>query len=125
MRRMRPRTLLACGLLAAALGLAAERIGAQREEYPRPANHVLVFENAFVRVFDIRMAPGASEAVHRHERGLTIALSDYENETTSVPDGRVTRSRTPFGEVRWAEPVVHAARNVGATEQRVIRIELK
>jgi hypothetical protein len=27
--------------------------------------------------------------------------------------------------VRWAEPVVHAARNVGATEQRVIRIELK
>jgi hypothetical protein len=84
-----------------------------------------MFENPFVRVFDIRMAPGMAEAVHRHERGLTISLSDYENETTAVPSGQVSRGRTQFGEVRWAEPVVHAAKNVGMTEQRVIRIELK
>ncbi len=125
MRAMRVRTAVLGTLCAAVLvGWAATRVGAQRDEYPRPANHRLLFENPFVRVFDIRMAAGAAEAVHRHERGLTIALSDYENETT-VPGGRAVRSRTAFGEVRWAEPVVHAARNVGTTEQRVIRIELK
>ncbi len=107
------------------VGLASGLARAQREEYPRPPNHKLLFENMFVRVFDIRMAPGTSEAVHRHERGVTIALSDYENETTAVPGGQVNHGRTTFGEVRWAEPVVHAARNVGTTEQRVIRIELK
>lgn len=125
MRAMRLQTAALGALCAAVLvGGAAARVGAQREEYPRPANHRLLFENTFVRVFDIRMAPGTSEAVHRHERGLTIALSDYENETT-VPGGQAVRSRTAFGEVRWAEPVVHAARNIGTTEQRVIRIEVK
>jgi hypothetical protein len=107
------------------VGLVSALPGAQREEYPRPPNHKLLFENTFVRVFDIRMAPGTSEAVHRHERGLTIALSDYENETTAAPGGQVNRGKTAFGDVRWAEPVVHSARNVGTTEQRVIRIELK
>jgi beta-alanine degradation protein BauB len=115
----------AAGLCVIGVVLAAALAGAQREEYPRPPNHKLLFENTFVRVFDIRMAPGTSEAVHRHERGLTVALSDYENETTAVPGGQVNRGKTAFGDVRWAEPVVHSARNVGTTEQRVIRIELK
>jgi hypothetical protein len=32
---------------------------------------------------------------------------------------------TEFGEVKWAEPVTHEARNTGRTEQHVVRIELK
>jgi hypothetical protein len=55
---------------------------------------------------------------------LTIALSDYDNET-KTPDGRVNHGHSKFGDVRWAEPVTHDARNVGSTEQHVIRIELK
>src|SRR4051812_39264401 len=58
-------------------------------------------------------------------RGVTIALSDYDNEARTVVEGRVTRSHTRFGEVKWAEPVTHEARNTGATEQHVVRIELK
>jgi hypothetical protein len=122
---MRTRTLtvmMAAGVLAAG-GWSA--LGAGQDQYPRPANHTLLMENAFVRVFEIRMRPGMAEARHRHERGLTIALSEYENETTAWPSGQVSRSRARFGEVRWAEPVVHEARNVGTTEQHVIRIELK
>jgi beta-alanine degradation protein BauB len=122
---MMGRSTLALGVCGLAFMATSALVGAQREEYPRPPNHKLLFENPFVRVFDIRMAPGTSEAVHRHERGLTIALSDYENETTAVPGGQVSKGRTQFGEVRWAEPVVHSAKNVGTTEQRVIRIELK
>jgi hypothetical protein len=88
------------------------------------AEQKLVLENDFVRVFDIRVAPGVFEPMHSHARGITIALSDYQNEATS-PEGKVSRSQAKFGDVRWVEAVTHSARNTGSTEQRVIRIELK
>ena len=85
----------------------------------------VVLENDLVRVLEIRVPPGVAEAAHSHERGVTVALSDYDNETKTVPGGAVTRRHTSFGEVKWADPVTHEARNTGATEQHVIRIELK
>src|SRR5262249_2619169 len=66
-----------------------------------------------------------SEERHSHGMGVTIALSDYDNELTSFPDGGITKRHTKFGEVRWADPVTHEARNTGITEQRVIRVEFK
>jgi ketosteroid isomerase-like protein len=93
--------------------------------HPHPDTQTLLFENAFVRVFDIRVPAGVFEPRHSHARGVTIALSEYDNETKSVPDGRVNRGHSKFGDVRWAEPVTHEARNVGTTEQHVVRIELK
>ena len=76
-------------------------------------------------MFEIRVPAGVAEPRHAHARGLTIALSDYDNETKSFPDGRVNRGHSAFGQVRWAEPADHEAKNVGTTEQHVIRIELK
>lgn len=119
------RRLVLAATLCALPVLYWHTLHAQQPDYPRPANHKLIMENALVRVFDIRMAPGMSEARHRHQRGLTIALSDYDNETVTYPSGEVRRSHTAFGDVRWAEPVVHEARNVGTTEQRGIPIEIK
>jgi hypothetical protein len=110
--------------VAAILG-GIRLLHAQQEALVLPDTQKLLLENPFVRVFEIRVPSGTFEARHSHGRGLTIALSDYDNETTSYPDGRVNRRHTNFGEVRWAEPVTHEARNVGTTEQRVIRIELK
>jgi hypothetical protein len=102
---------------------AAWLCGAQPQ--PNVETQKVVLDNEFVRVLDIRVPPGVFEARHSHARGVTIALSDYDNQTVGYPDGRVNRSHTKFGEVRWAEPVTHEARNTGATEQHVIRIELK
>ena len=105
--------------------LASLRLTHAQQDLARPDTQKLLMDNAFVRVFEIRMAPGVAEPRHSHGRGLTIALSHYDNETTSYPDGRVNRGHAKFGEVRWAEPVTHEARNVGMTDQHVIRIELK
>lgn len=88
------------------------------------AEQKLIIENDFVRVFDIRVAPGVIEPMHSHVRGITIALSDYQNEATDA-NGKVSRGQSKLGDVRWAEAVTHTARNTGTTEQRVIRIELK
>ena len=54
----------------------------------------------------------------------TVALTDYDNERRA-PGAQWSKSHTKFGEVKWAEPVTHEARNTGTTEQRVIRVELK
>jgi hypothetical protein len=90
-----------------------------------PITQQVVLENQFVRVLAMRYPPGVFESQHSHAVGVTIALSDYENETKSIPDGKITRRPTHFGEIRWAEAVTHEARNTGSTEQRVLRIELK
>jgi hypothetical protein len=85
----------------------------------------LLFENEFVRVLEINIAPGVREARHSHARGVTVALSDYDSETIGYPDRAVNRRHTRFGETRWAEPVTHESGNTGTTPQRVIRIELR
>ena len=121
MKRVSVRLLL-CSMAAVVVCSALLRA---RQDAPRSDTQKLVLENAFVRVFEIRMPPGTFEPRHSHGRGLTIALSDYENETRTDSNGAFNRGRSKLGDVRWAEPVTHEARNVGTTEQRVIRIELK
>jgi hypothetical protein len=113
-------------LLACVAGVTwAALAHARQAPLPHPDTQKLVMENALVRVFEIKVPPGVAEARHTHARGLTIALSDYDNETKSFPDGRVNRGHAAFGQVRWAEPQDHEAKNVGTTEQHVIRIEIK
>jgi hypothetical protein len=85
----------------------------------------LILENPFVRVIDDRIPVGVTEPKHRHARGLTIALTDYDIEQKTYPQGSVTRSHRRFGEVNWGEPVVHEVHNVGQTPSHAIRIELK
>jgi hypothetical protein len=113
---------LACatvGIFLAALGLT------RAQEANHPDTQKLIIENMFVRVWDIHVPPGTSEPKHSHARGITIAMTDYDNETKSIPEGKISRSHNKFGDVRWAEPVTHEARNIGTTEQHVVRIELK
>jgi len=93
--------------------------------WPAAAQQKVVFENDYVRALDIRVAPGVFEEKHSHARGVTIALSGYENETVDYPSKKTNRRQVKFGEVRWAEPVTHEARNTGSTDQHVIRVELK
>ena len=119
-RRLIPLLAGTAGLLA---GLALIR--AQQTELPHPDTQKLIIENMLVRVYDVRVPPGVAEPRHSHGRGVTVALSDYDNETKSYPDGKINRGHNKFGEVRWAEPVTHEAKNIGTTEQHVVRIELK
>jgi predicted metal-dependent enzyme (double-stranded beta helix superfamily) len=103
---------------------AAWRPSGAQQQTGLPTEKVL-FENEFVRVIEIHMQPGVAEPKHSHGHGVTVALTDYDNELTTYPDRAVTRRHTKFGEVRWAEAVTHEARNTGTTEQRVIRVEIK
>ena len=85
----------------------------------------LVMENMFVRVLEERMAPGESQAKHKHTQGVVVARSDYQVEGFSFTENRATLTRRKSGDVSWVESVVHTVKNTGKTEQHLIRIELK
>jgi hypothetical protein len=127
---MKHRRYLLLGLVAIALGaVGLVRSRAQEEELDpvklAPDVQKVVFENALIRVTEEKMPPGRGVSKHRHYRGLTVALADYQMEQKMYPSGQIVHSNRHFGEINWTETIIHEARNVGTTNQYVVRIELK
>lgn len=117
------KRIVVATILSAAL-LVGYHYASAQQRAPLPETQKMLIDNMFVRVLEIRVPAGVFEARHSHARGVTVALTDYDNETRQ--DGKAwVKSHTKAGEARWAEPVTHEARNTGTTEQHVIRIELK
>ena len=90
-----------------------------------PENYTLLYENAFVRVIEARVPPGAEEKPHRHLRGVSICMTEYTVESRILPDGQWVRSDRKHGTVYWSESSLHVLRNVGKTTSHTIRVELK
>jgi len=70
------RTVVVVGAAVVGVVFAAH---ARQAAPPHPDTQKLILENAVVRVYDIKVPPGVFEPRHQHARGLTIALSDYDN----------------------------------------------
>lgn len=86
--------------------------------------HKLAFENAFVRVLDVRLPPGKLEPMHRHPHGLSIYFQDWDAQVTVRGKTPVTNPRKA-GTFAWSEAVVHEVRNASKVEAHILRIELK
>jgi hypothetical protein len=89
-----------------------------------PDTHKLAFENAFVRVLEVRVPPGKTEPLHSHPRRVVVYLSDFHTRTT-VRGEKPHEDLRKAGLVRWSEPLVHTVENIGETEGHVISVELK
>ena len=86
--------------------------------------HRVAFENAFVRILEVRIPAGKTEPRHRHPHGLSVYFSDWEPKVTV--DGKPAQvNARKSGTFAWSDAVVHTVENVGKTEGRVLRIELK
>jgi hypothetical protein len=90
-----------------------------------PDTHKLLFENAVLRVIEAKVPAGSTEPKHSHPRGVTVYLADYDVQTTTIPDNKVTQAQRKFGTVSWSDAVVHEVKNTGKTNSHAIRIELK
>jgi quercetin dioxygenase-like cupin family protein len=89
-----------------------------------PDTHKVAFENAIVRVLDVRVPPGSIEKRHRHPHGLSVYFTDWTVKVTA--DGRAPEThQRKSGTFAWNEAIVHTIENVGKTEGHVLRIELK
>jgi hypothetical protein len=89
-----------------------------------PETHKVAFENAVVRVLDVRLPPGSVERRHRHPHGLSVYFTDWEARVT--PDGQAPQVRSrKAGTFAWSDAIVHTVENVGRTEGHILRIEIK
>ena len=120
---------LVLGTAAATLVLVARPAISQNDDQDVlkviPENYKLLYENAFVRVIEARVPPGAEEKPHRHMRGVSICMTEYTVESRILPDGQWVRSDRKHGTVYWSESSLHILRNVGKTTSHTIRVELK
>ncbi len=89
----------------------------------------LLFENERVRVWDLRLAPGESTGLHRHEYDyLYVVIGDGRLQAADAEGTRREASDMKDGEVRFSEierGAVHEAFNVGEGPWRNIIVELK
>jgi quercetin dioxygenase-like cupin family protein len=116
----------AAALIAAATALTASQPAADALDPVRvaPDTHKVAFENAIVRVLDVRVPPGKTEPRHRHPHGMSVYFTDWEAKVTV--DGRQpTVNQRKAGTFAWSDAVVHTVQNVGKNEGHVLRIELK
>jgi quercetin dioxygenase-like cupin family protein len=89
-----------------------------------PDTHRVAFENAFMRVLEVRVPAGKTEPRHRHPHGLSVYLTDWEAKVTV--DGRAPSvNPRKAGTFAWSDAVIHTVENVGPREGHVLRIELK
>ncbi len=126
----RKTRLLASATIVLAAVTATAFAGAQRGDDAldpvkvAPDTHKVAFENAFVRVLEVRVPAGKIEPRHSHPHGLSVYLTDWEAKVTV--DGR-SPSVNPrkAGTFAWSDAVIHTVENVGPREGHVLRIELK
>jgi quercetin dioxygenase-like cupin family protein len=89
-----------------------------------PDTHKIAFENAFVRILEVRLPAGKIEPRHRHPHGLSVYFTDWEVKTTI--DGRPpTVNQRKAGTFAWSDAIIHEVQNVGKTDGHILRIELK
>jgi beta-alanine degradation protein BauB len=123
------RAALGLGAVAGVLLLVARPASSQQDDQDVlkviPENYTMLYENAFVRVIEARVPPGAEEKPHRHMRGVSICMTEYTVESRILPDGQWVRSDRKHGTVYWSESSLHILRNVGKTTSHTIRVELK
>lgn len=97
-------------------------------EYLNDPWHRWVFENQYVRVYDVRIPPGTTTTLHRHAYDqLAVFVSggrtsvQHEGQPWGV-SGSVGPRSVSFS-AHAAEPIVHRVRNDGGEEYRVIVVQ--
>lgn len=88
-----------------------------------PELYRAIFENEDVRVLEYVDQPGERTRPHSHPDSVMYTLTSFKRRLAS--GGRETEIELPAGAVRWLPAQEHAGANIGATETRVIFVELK
>jgi YVTN family beta-propeller protein len=83
-------------------------------------------ENASARVYKWMLAPGATSAMHTHERPYLIVAATPLHLKMTAPDGRSSTEDVKAGDFHWVDSTVtHTLTNEGAVEGQIVEIELK
>lgn len=89
-----------------------------------PAHYTVRLENDRLRVLEGVDQPGESIAMHDHPDTLMVAMASFERRLT-LGNGRVIRTASQTGDVRWMPAQAHSGENIGSTPTRALFVELK
>jgi quercetin dioxygenase-like cupin family protein len=83
-------------------------------------------ENPSARIYKWILAPGASSAMHTHERPyLIVSVTPMQLKMTG-PDGKSMVHEVKAGDFHWVDAkVTHSLSNEGSTTGQIIEVELK
>ncbi|GGO88870.1 hypothetical protein GCM10011348_45310 [Marinobacterium nitratireducens] len=92
--------------------------------------HYHRFENDFVRVYDVRFAPGESSLYHRHDEDtlyVTVRDATIHDQTYQSDECQVHRIPAGLSLCRphKGEPLIHRVRNDGTGPMQMIGAEVK
>jgi len=96
------------------------------EEASRGAVADVVGENPCARAYRWTLAPGATSAIHTHERPyLIVAVTGFPLKMTA-PDGQSVTHDVKAGDFHWVDAkITHSLSNAGTAEAQIVEIELK
>jgi len=105
--------------------------GAELEVAPRNlrVGTSLWFENDRLRVWEVRLEPGARGPFHAHTRPYFWTCVEPGLGRQRTPDGTVRVRRYTLGETQYSEhsdaaPMIHDLENAGETPLRFVTVEL-
>ena len=111
------------GLLLVSIATLAQQ--QQSVEITSEPSHHLVMENAYVRVFDVTVAPKASTLVHRHNKDYLFVTLGDSDVISARPGEKPAALLLKDGEIRYTPgKFAHAAINQSDKPFRNITIEL-
>ena len=83
-------------------------------------------ENPSARVYKWTLAPGATSAMHTHERPYLIIAATPLMLKMTDPEGKSFTHEVQAGDVHWVDAkVTHSLANEGAAAGAIVEIELK
>jgi quercetin dioxygenase-like cupin family protein len=91
-----------------------------------PAVGKVEAENPSARVYKWTLAPGATSAMHTHERPYLIISATPLVLKMTDPEGKSFTHEVKAGDVHWVDAkVTHSLANEGTTAGQIVEIELK
>ena len=96
------------------------------EQWIEPLKNTMVYEDEQFRVFEERLAPGDDRELHSHAQRVVVRLNEVQlTDPRLYPNGQTGAGIQVPNTVRFAEPVVHAVRNLSKIPLFNIVIEFK
>jgi quercetin dioxygenase-like cupin family protein len=83
-----------------------------------------IFENKFIRVFDVRFKAGAKAPIHWHPNHFAYVLEAGRVDITP-PKGDVMKVSAKAGDTMWIDAGHHEATNPGKADFHALIVELK
>jgi hypothetical protein len=95
-------------------------------EWIEPTKNMVIYEDAEFRVFEERLDPGDTRELHSHAQRVVVRLNQVQlTDPRNSPNGKPGTGIQVANTVKFAEPMVHATKNLSKIPLFNIVIEYK